>query len=60
MRKSRNKEVAERRATIARLYLEGLTGAEIAPKVEVSESQVSRDLKAISTAWRESAVQDIC
>ena len=59
MRKNKDKAVASRRAAIARLYLEGYTGQEIAPRVGVSESQVSRDLKIINSAWRETAVLDI-
>jgi len=58
-RKNKTKVVQERRATISRLFLEGMTGQDIAQRVEISESQVSRDLKAISTAWQESALQDI-
>lgn len=53
------KLIQQRRATISRLFLEGMTGREIAQHVNVSESQVSRDLKAISKAWRESALRDI-
>jgi len=59
MRKNRDKEVTARRASIARLYLQGHTGAEIAPMVKVSESQVSRDLGAVCERWRETALQDI-
>jgi len=36
-----------------------MTGMEIAKKVKVSESQVSRDLKAITRDWQQSALQDI-
>jgi len=59
MRKNSDKEVASRRATIARLYLKGYSGQEIASKVGVSESQVSRDIKAVAELWRETALQDI-
>jgi len=58
-RKNKTKVVQERRATISRLFLEGMTGRDIAQRVGISESQVSRDLKAISKVWQESALQDI-
>lgn len=58
-RKNKAKAVQQRRAIISRLFLEGVTGQEIAQHVGISESQVSRDLKAISKAWQESALQDI-
>lgn len=59
MRKNTDNAVLARKATIARLHLQGYSGQEIAPKVGVSESQVSRDLKAITEVWRETALQDI-
>lgn len=59
MRKNTDNAVLARKATIARLHLQGYPGQEIAPKVGVSESQVSRDLKAITEVWRETALQDI-
>jgi len=58
-RKNRNKEVTARRAEIARLYLQGLTGLEISEKVNVSPSQVSRDLAAINKTWQSETLQDI-
>ena len=59
MPQSRKKEIQARRATIARLFLEGKTGLEIADLVNVSPSQVSRDLKIISGAWQKSAIGSI-
>src|SRR4051794_3539145 len=50
----RNKVYAvdERRATVARLYCEGLTQATIAGIVDVSQQQVSLDLVAIREEWK--------
>ena len=59
MRKNTDRSVSARRATIARLHLEGYSGKEIASKADISESQVSRDIKAIAGLWRETAIQDI-
>ena len=59
MPQNRKKEIQARRAEISRLYLRGMTGVEISSKIKISESQVSRDLKAISRAWQQSALQDI-
>jgi len=59
MPQNRRKEIVARRAKISRLYLQGMTGMEIARKVKISESQISRDLKAISRFWMESATRDI-
>jgi len=58
-RRHRKKEVQSRRSTVARLYLQGMSGMEISQKVGVSESQISRDLGIITKAWQESAAQDI-
>jgi|GEM_PF-6835017 len=59
MPQNRRKNIIARRATISRLYLEGKTGLEISGLVNVSPSQVSRDLGIIAKGWRESAARDI-
>jgi transcriptional regulator with XRE-family HTH domain len=41
-----------RRRDVTRLYLQGLTQAEIARRVGVSQQQVSRDLEAVRDEWR--------
>ena len=43
----------------ARLRLRGLTQAEIAKRVGVSQGQVSNDLKVIEKRWQEAARKDI-
>lgn len=52
-------ELAERRARVAELYLRQHTQQEIADMLEVDQSLVSLDLKAIQVQWRESALADM-
>jgi len=47
------------RETVARLYLRGVSQMDIAAEVGVNQSTVSRDLKALQKAWRESSLIDI-
>ncbi len=54
-----NKVVTERRSRVADLYLEGFTQPEIAARVGISQSQVSRDLKFCSKKWQEEAKEAI-
>lgn len=50
--------VQARRERIARFYLQGLTQDEIARRENSTQPTISKDLKAIRTAWREGAVRD--
>lgn len=47
------------RAEIARLCLRGYSQTQIAERVGISQSQVSRDLKVIEERWKTSAVLDM-
>jgi hypothetical protein len=47
-------EISERRADVARLYLMGWTQAAIGVKWEVSQQQISEDIKAVRAEWMES------
>lgn len=51
--------VAERRHQIAALYLKGWAQFKIAEHVGVTQACVSKDLKVLSTKWKESAMVDI-
>lgn len=51
-------EVLARRESVARRYLQGATQAEIARAFNLSQQQISLDLKAIRAAWLASAVRD--
>lgn len=51
--------INERRAKIAELYLEGHYQQEIAKKLGVNQSQVSRDLKALSKQWQQESIESI-
>ena len=51
--------IAERRKTVASLYLQGKFQAEIAKEVNVDRGTVSRDLKAIEAEWARSGVMDL-
>lgn len=51
-------EIVQRRATVARLYLQGLFQSEIAKQVDVTQQQVSLDLVAVREAWLNSAIVD--
>ena len=50
--------IAKRQEIVADLYLQGTPQAVIGHQVDVSQSTVSSDLKAIKKQWRESAVRD--
>jgi len=53
-RKNTDDQVAQRRAEVAELYLEGMTQAEIADRYDLDRSQIAKDLKAIRQQWLES------
>lgn len=46
------------RETVARLTLQGWSQLDIAQFLEIDQSTVSRDLKAIQQQWKESAIRD--
>lgn len=50
--------ITQRRQRVAEHYLMGWTQPAIAAELDVSQSTVSTDLKAIEQAWRNSAVRD--
>jgi hypothetical protein len=50
--------VEQRRTTVARLYLQQRTQAEIASAVRVNQGTVSRDLKAIQVEWQQQRLDD--
>ena len=56
---SKDLEIQERRARVARLYLQKELQRDIAETLGIDKSTVSRDLKAIREAWRASALIDI-
>lgn len=49
----------ERRHRVSDLYLRGETQHQIAARLGISQSQVSRDLAALRESWHESAVETI-
>ena len=51
--------IAERRKTVASLYLRGKFQHEIAQEVNVDRGTVSRDLKAVEAEWLKSGVMDL-
>jgi len=55
----RRQAVSKRRVTVAKLWTRRLTQEEIAAAVGVDQSTVSRDLKALVTAWRKEALGDV-
>jgi hypothetical protein len=55
---SKKLAIARRRQEIAELVLEGWTQAAIAEKLSLSQAAVSKDLKQIRIAWRESSIRD--
>lgn len=57
-RKSNKEIVARRRAIVAELYLKGYYQSEIAQQVNVTQQQISSDLKALRKQWKESAIRD--
>ena len=50
--------VAERHTRVADLYVQGWTQTAISQELEMAQSTVSADLKAIQKVWRENAVRD--
>lgn len=56
---SRKVELAYRRMQVADMYLRGLSQPEIAQKVGVNQSQVSRDLKKLREEWLDRSIQAI-
>jgi hypothetical protein len=62
MRRSSAEELAieSRRSQVARLFLQGVKRqGELASRLGVDRSTVSRDLKVLNTRWREAAVHDL-
>ena len=55
----RRQQVAERRATVAKLWARHLTQEEIAAAVGVDQSTISRDIKALVVAWRAEALTEV-
>jgi hypothetical protein len=51
--------IAERRKTVASLYLQGKFQEEIAKVVKVDRGTISRDLKAVQQEWLKSGVMDL-
>lgn len=51
-------EILLRRATVASLYLKGWFQSRIAAEVHVTQAQISLDLAAIRSEWRESMLDD--
>jgi hypothetical protein len=51
-------QAQQRRTTVARLYLQQRTQAEIAHAVGVNQGTVSRDLKAIQAEWQRERLDD--
>lgn len=59
MKKQTNKAiVAERRSQVARLYLQGVGQYQIADILDVNQSTISRDLKAIQKEWLDVAISN--
>lgn len=52
-------DLIQRRQNVATLYLQGQTQAEIAVKMGVNQSQISRDLQTIQQLWIEKSIQAI-
>ena len=52
-------QIQRDRAEVARLYWHGWTQAEIGDKLNLSQQQISYDLKQIRKGWRESSETDI-
>jgi hypothetical protein len=51
--------IAERRKTVASLYLQGKFQSEIAQEVNVDRGTVSRDITAVEAEWVKSGVMDL-
>ena len=52
-------QIARDRKKIGELYLKGTLQADIAAKLSIDQSTVSRDIKALFAEWRKSALVDI-
>lgn len=52
-------DISERQYQIARMYLQGVPQMRIGRQLGISQPTVSKDLKAIRTAWLESAIVDL-
>lgn len=59
MAQNSQKIIQERRMRISEFFLRGYCQEQIADKTGVSQAQVSRDLKAISKAWQQTAESNI-
>ena len=59
MAKNKKHIIAKRRSQVADLYLRGFLQHDIATRLKISQSQVSRDLKELSKQWQQSALIDI-
>lgn len=55
-RRNKPDAVAARRVKVAQMYLRGAWQSDIAAEVGVSQGQVSQDLKAIRSEWRQARV----
>lgn len=53
-----NAQIARDRRRISDLYLQGWIQADIAATVGISQSTISRDLKALQAGWLQSALMD--
>ena len=56
--RKRKIEIEQRQRQVAELTLKGLTQAEIAGRLSVTQPTVSNDLKAIRAAWRQASLRD--
>ena len=59
MPQNKRRVILERRSKIAEMYLRGVAQYIIADELNISTSQVSRDLKKLAQQWRESALVNI-
>ena len=57
-RKNSDDAVASRRCSVASFYLSGMTQAEIASRLNLTQQQISLDIKAIRKNWMESSIRD--
>lgn len=51
-------QIKKDRATIARLYLQGKLQVEIAERLDLTQQQISYDLKIIRKQWLDSSIRD--
>jgi len=52
-------QILKRRRLVARLYLRKMTQQQIADKIGIERSTISRDLKYLRNLWRKEAISDI-